>query len=414
MAANFPAIDGERLWQTLEASGEIGKFGANGLCRLALSAEDKQMRDLFVSWAEAAGCTVTVDAIGNIFARRPGTDDSLDPVVMGSHLDTQIRGGKYDGILGVLSGLEVIRTLNDRDIATRRPLEVAVWTNEEGGRFNPPMMGASVFASVYPLDDVYDAVDKEGITVRSALETSGYLGEASVGGRTFDAYFELHIEQGPILDGEAMDIGIVTGNYNAGGLKIEITGETSHIGPTPMAKRRNALVGAAYLIAAINDIGWTYEPEGAKTTVSYIEVEPNLFGIIPNVARITADFRHPKVARVEDMLADINAAMTEAAAKARVDMEITDSWRFGAVPFDEGCMNLLKQTAGDMGLDYREIDSQAGHDAYAIARILPVAMVFTPCRDGITHNINEEIDLARTVPGVNLFLNAVLRRANRE
>lgn len=413
MTADFPEIDGERLWDTLEASGRIGRIGEAGLRRLALGDEDREMRDLFVSWVRAEGCTVEVDAIGNIFARRAGEDETLAPVAMGSHLDTQIYGGKYDGILGVLSGLEVIRVLNERGIATKRPLELVVWTNEEGGRFNPPMMGASAFAGVYSLDDVYAAADAGGKTVKAELERIGYLGDREVGGRAFDAYFELHIEQGPILDAENMDIGIVVGSYKARGIKVEVTGETGHVGPTPMEKRQNALVGASYLIAAINDIGWKYEPEGGKSTVTYIDVHPNLFGIIPSAVNFTADFRHPELARTDDMFADIETAMAEAAEKARVIIEVVDSWRFGAAPFDPDCIGLLKQTANDLGLPYREIDSQAGHDAYAIARVAPTAMVFTPCRDGITHNIKEEIELAKTVPGVNLFLNAVLRRANR-
>ena len=413
MTANFPEIDGDRLWETLEASGRIGRIGEAGLCRLALSDEDREMRELFVSWVEAEGCAVTVDAIGNIFARRAGEDDTLAPVVMGSHLDTQIRGGRYDGVLGVLSGVEVIRTLNERGIATRRPLEVAVWTNEEGGRFSPPMMGASVFAGLYALDDVYGAADKEGRTVKAELERAGFLGEHPVGGRAFDAYFEIHIEQGPILDAEGMDVGIVVGNYNSYGLKIEFRGETAHVGPTPMDKRHNALVGAAYLIAAINDIGWKYDAEGAKSTTTYIEVEPNLFGIIPSAARITADFRHPEIARLDEMLAEVEAAAAEAAEKARVEIDIKEGWRFGEVPFDPGCIDLLRETAAEMGQPFMEMPSQAGHDAYSIARVAPTAMVFTPCREGITHNIKEEIELARTVPGVNLFLNAVLRRANR-
>jgi len=405
-------INGDRLWETLEASGRIGRTGERGLRRLALSDEDREMRDLFVSWMKEAGCSVEIDRVGNIFARRPGSDGTLAPVAMGSHLDTQVSGGRYDGILGVLAGVEVIRTLDEKGMETRRPLELIVWTNEEGGRFAPPMMGATAFAGLLPVDDVLASRDAAGRTVAEELERTGYAGDAPVGGRPYDSYFELHIEQGPVLHRAGPDIGIVAGAYKARGLQVRFTGETAHVGPTPMEERHNALVGTGYLIAAVNDIGWKYQPEEGKTTVTRIDCRPNLFGIIPDEVTVTIDFRHLDEARAEDMHADVRAAIDAAAGKALVSAEVVNSWEFGRAPFDAGCIDLLRETVRDLGLPFREMPSQAGHDAYSVARVVPTAMIFTPCVEGVTHNVAEDIEQARTVPGVKLLANAVVRRAN--
>ncbi|MBT7505858.1 MAG: hydantoinase/carbamoylase family amidase, partial [Rhodospirillales bacterium] len=293
MITNTLEIDGERLWQTLEVSGEIGKFRETGLRRLALSEEDKQMRDVFVGWCRDAGCSVEVDHLGNIFATRPGTDSALSAVSCGSHLDTQANGGKYDGILGVLSGLEIIRTLNDRGIETKRPIEVIVWTNEEGARFTPPMGAAMAFVGHIPADGVLGAKDSDGITFGEALKSIGYAGDENAANRDYDSYFELHIEQGPILDETNEDVGIVTGGYHSRGMKLDIRGETAHAGPTAMDQRQNALVGAGLVIAAVNDIGWKYHPENGKSTATQIFCEPNLAGIVPEYCRLSVDFRHP-------------------------------------------------------------------------------------------------------------------------
>jgi beta-ureidopropionase / N-carbamoyl-L-amino-acid hydrolase len=270
---NFLEIDGARLWDTLEASGRIGQLGETGLRRMALTDEDGEMRDLFVRWCRDAGCAVEIDEVGNIFARRPGEDESRPPVAIGSHLDTQIFGGKYDGILGVLTGLEVIRTLNDRNIQTRSPLTLIAWSDEEGARFSHSMMGSSAFAGIYPVEKVLGALDPDGKRFGDELRRIGYAGTRKVDGHALDSYFELHIEQGPTLDAEGIDVGIVTGSYFVRGFNIEITGDTAHVGPTPMDRRRNALVGAGYLTAAVNDIGWKYHPEDGKTTVSRVECE---------------------------------------------------------------------------------------------------------------------------------------------
>ena len=412
MVANVLEVNPERLWESLERSAEIGRFRDVGLRRLALSAEDKQMRDLFVEWAKTAGCTVEIDRLGNIFARRPGTDPSLPPVAIGSHLDTQICGGRYDGILGVLCGLEVVRTLNDRGLQTRRGIEVICWTNEEGARFNPPMMGSMAFAGVLPLESVLVTTDDAGITVEQALDEIGYAGPAPVG-RTFDAYLELHIEQAPVLDREGCDVGIVVGGYKTQALRLTINGDTGHAGGTPMAQRRNALVGAGYVIAAVNDIGLAFAADEGRTTTTRIESFPNLAGTYAEQVKLTIDFRHIDADRFKAMRAEVDAAIAAAAKKANVEIEVAEGWSWGSELFAPECIELLKSTAKELGLPYREMRSQAGHDAYAVATMAPTAMIFTPCFEGISHNVNEAIELTRSVPGANLLLNAAVTRANR-
>ena len=412
MVANVLEIDPERLWESLERSAEIGRFRDVGLRRLALSAEDKQMRDLFVDWVKAAGCTVEIDRLGNIFARRAGTDPSLPPVAIGSHLDTQICGGRYDGILGVLCGLEVVRTLNDRGLQTKRGIEVICWTNEEGARFNPPMMGSMAFAGVLPLESVLATTDDAGITVAEALDEIGYAGAAPLG-REFDSYLELHIEQAPVLDREGCDVGIVVGGYKTQALRLTINGDTGHAGGTPMAQRRNALVGAGYVIAAVNDIGLAYAADEGRTTTTRIESFPNLAGTYAEQVKLTIDFRHIDEGRFKAMRAEVDAAIAAAAKKANVDIDVAEGWSWGSELFAPECIELLKSTANELGLPYREMRSQAGHDAYAVATMAPTAMIFTPCFEGISHNVNEAIELTRSVPGANLLLNAAVARANR-
>jgi beta-ureidopropionase / N-carbamoyl-L-amino-acid hydrolase len=413
VVANVLEINPERLWSTLERSAEIGRFRDVGLRRLALSAEDKEMRDQFVQWAKEAGCTVEIDRLGNIFARRAGSDPALPPVAIGSHLDSQICGGRYDGILGVLCGLEVVRTLNDRGLATKRGIEVICWTNEEGGRFAPPMMGSMAFAGVLPLETVLATTDDAGITVEQALDAIGYAGPAPLGERKFDAYLELHIEQAPVLDRAKVDVGIVVGGYKTQALRLTIKGDTGHAGGTPMSMRRNALVGAGYVIAAVNDIGLAYAADEGRTTTTRIESFPNLPGTYAEEVKLTLDYRHIDAGRFAAMGKDIRAAIDAAAKRANVEIEVAEGWSWGTELFAPDCIELLKTTARELGLPYREMRSQAGHDAYAVATLAPTAMIFTPCYEGISHNVKEDIELGRSVPGANLLLNAAVARANR-
>jgi len=407
------AIDARRFWSTVTRSGEIGPGKAGGLRRLALTDADKAMRDLFATWCSEAGCAVSVDRVGNIFARRPGADDHLPPVVIGSHLDTQVAGGKYDGIVGVLGGLEILRTLDDRGVRTKRPLELVCWTNEEGARFTPPMVASGAFSGVFAVDWVLALRDDDGKVFGDELARIGYAGKAAVGGRAIDAYFELHIEQGPILEREAVPVGIVVGGYATRGMHVDVHGETAHSGPTPMDRRRNALVGAAMLAVAVNEIGWKYHPTEGKATVARLVAWPNKAGILSEYAQLTCDVRHAERAVAEQMLAEVTAAIPECARRAGVEMRIAGEWQFGAERFDPGCIRLVREAAGRLGVAHRDILSQAGHDAYYISRVAPTALIFTPCRDGISHNEAEHAEMDATVPGVNVLLHAALARADR-
>ena len=406
-------IDPARYWNTVMRSGQIGPGKAGGLRRLALTDADKEMRDLFVMWCTEAGCTVAVDRVGNIFARRPGVDDHLPPVVIGSHLDTQFAAGKYDGIVGVLAGLEILRTLDDGRVPTKRPLEVVCWTNEEGARFTPPMVASGTFASVFDVDWVLALRDDDGKGFGAELERIGYAGKEAVGGRGLDAYFELHIEQGPILERESIPVGVVVGGYAVRGMHVDIHGETAHAGPTPMDKRRNALIGASMLAVAVNDVGWKYHATEGKATVPRIVAWPNKAGILAEYAQLTCDVRHADPHVADAMWTEIKTAMPDCARRANVEMTIAGEWKFGSERFDAGCLRLVREAADALGIRHRDILSQAGHDAYYISRVAPTALIFTPCRDGISHNEAEHADLDDTVPGVDVLLHAVLARANR-
>lgn len=415
-AVNIPAdlrIDASRFWFTIERSAQIGVGRPGGLARVALTDADRQMRDEFCAWCREAGMDVTVDAVGNIFARRRGEDDLLAPVVLGSHLDTQINGGRYDGIVGVLAALEVVRTLNDRAIQTRRPIEVAVWMNEEGARFSPPMVGSAAFAGVHPVEWVYARQADDGATIGAELKRIGYRGSAPVGGRALDSYFELHIEQGPELDAKKVPVGVVTHGYTAHGFIIDVLGETAHTGPWPMEKRKNALVGAAMLAVAVNDIGWKYHPTGGKGTAARIHAWPNKPGILSDYAQFTGDVRHDDPAIADAMRSEFMSALAECSKRSNCEMKVFDEWHWGADIFDAGMVALVRDTATSLGVPTLDIASQAGHDAYHIAKVAPTAMIFTPCREGITHNNHEHAALEETVPGINVLLHAALRRANR-
>lgn len=405
-------IDGSRFWSTVTRSAEIGVGRPGGLSRLALSDSDRQMRDEFVDWCRSAGCTVTIDAVGNIFARRAGANDSLPPVLMGSHLDTQVNGGRFDGIVGVLAGLEVIRSLNDRRITTQRPIEVVSWTNEEGARFSPPMIASGAFAGAYEVSWVLDRRDDEGKRFGDELARIGYAGDAPVGGRPIDSYFELHIEQGPLLDERGVDVGIVTHGYTAHGFIVDIHGETAHTGPWPMEKRRNALVGASMLAVAINDIGWRHAATGGKSTASRLVAWPNKPGILSDWAQFTGDVRHEDPAIANAMADDFVAAVEDCAQRSRTDMGISERWTWNADLFSSERIHHVREWCKRLGIASLDLPSQAGHDAYFLARVAPTAMIFTPCVQGITHNNLECALLERTIPGVTVLANVVLERAN--
>lgn len=413
MARNAIPINGARFWSTIEASAEIGKGPRGGLARLTLSPADGEMRDLFATWCTDAGYALTVDRLGNMFARRRGTHDTLPPVMIGSHLDTQAAGGRFDGITGVLSGLEILRALDDQGIETKRPIELVNWTNEEGGRFPPPMLCSGVFAGIHDLDWALSRTDEDGVTVAEALTAIGYAGDSPVGGREIDSYFEIHIEQGPALDAAGLKVGLVTGTYLARGMRIEVEGVNAHSGPTPMNRRRNALVGAATVAVEVDRIGLKYAEKDAKSTVARLEAWPNKPGIISDRATLFVDFRAPDPEVTDAMEAEIRGALSDCARRSRTDIAVGDAWTFGTPVFDPDLQDLVRQTAADQGLDLMELKSQAGHDAYNIARIAPTVLLFTPCNEGISHNEAENTSLEDQLPGIQVLAEAVVARANR-
>ena len=406
-------IDGERLWRTIEASSVIGRGPNGGLRRLTLTDEDKQMRDLFARWASEAGFAVRVDRLGNMFVRREGQHPELPPVLIGSHLDTQAAGGRFDGILGVLGGLEVLRTLDESGIATPRAIEVVNWTNEEGARFYPPMLSSLVFAGKESVSWAEGRTDKGGLQLGDELARIGYRGDAPVGNRPIDAYFELHIEQGPKLDAAGIPIGIVTGGFPTRGMRIDVVGETAHVGPTPMERRKNALVGASHVAVAIDDIGWRYSSGEGKTTAARLDLWPNLPGIISERASLFCDMRHPDPAMLERMVSDLDTALPDCARRSRCSIEIAERWGFGGLVFDAGLITLMRDAAAELGHTTLDLQSEAGHDAYNMASVCPTAMIFTPCKDGISHNEKEDMTREDALPATNVLLHAVLARASR-
>src|SRR5277367_7134631 len=367
-------VDGERLWASLMELAQIGATAKGGVCRLAASDLDGQARRLFIRWCEEAGCTVTVDRIGNIFARRPGRNPNLAPVMTGSHLDTQPTGGRFDGAYGVMAGLEIVRTLNDLGYETEAPIEIVAWTNEEGSRFSPAMVGSGVFAGVFDLAYGLERPDNvTGVSLGAELERIGFAGTEPVGGHKIAAYFEAHIEQGPILEAAHKPIGVVTGAQGQRWYEITVTGQEAHAGPTPMPRRKDALVGAARMIDAVNRIGHAHAPF-ARATVGFVQVSPNSRNTIPGHVFFTVDFRHPEDAVLTEMDRELRAACAEAAATQRLDAEVKEFWYFPPTPFDERMVGAVRGAAAAQNLPHQDIISGAGHDAVYLARVAPTAM----------------------------------------
>jgi N-carbamoyl-L-amino-acid hydrolase len=403
-------IDGGRLWASLMEMAVIGATEKGGCCRVALSDLDKQGRDLFIGWCEAAGCTVRVDQMGNIFARRPGRDDALAPIVTGSHLDTQPTGGKFDGVYGVLAGLEVIRTLNDIDYQTEAPVEVAVWTNEEGARFAPAMIGSGVAAGVYDLDYAHGRTDLDGKTLGAELARIGYLGEEPCGGRPMGAYFEAHIEQGPILEAEAKTIGVVTGAQGQRWFDLQVTGAESHAGTTPMDRRRDALLAAAHLVEAINIIALERAPD-AVTTAGCLKSAPESRNTIPGEVSMTVDLRHPDdgdLSAMAEALENQARAISEAGG---CTFELEEISYTPPIVFDETCVAAVRAAAEAGGYGHRDMISGAGHDACFMSHVAPTGMIFVPCADGISHNEIESATPEDLTAGCNVLLSAMLATA---
>ncbi len=404
------AVNGQRLWDSLMEMAKIGPGVAGGNCRLALSDFDRQGRDLFVRWCEEAGCTVTIDKMGNIFARRAGTDPSLDPVVCGSHLDTQPTGGRFDGVFGVLAGLEVIRTLNDHDIETAAPIEVSVWTNEEGSRFAPAMIASGVFAGAFDLEFGHSRADGEDKTIGDELARIGYLGDETPGEHPIRAFFETHIEQGPILEAEEKTIGIVIGAQGQRWLEVTLKGMESHAGTTPMNRRHDALVGASRLVSAINDIALERAPH-AVSTVGMLEVSPNSRNTIPGSVFLTVDLRHPEDQTLTGMEDAVRAICDRICDEVGLTADVENIWYSPPIAFDPDCIEAVRNAAKTAGYGSMEIVSGAGHDACYISRVAATGMIFVPCKDGISHNESESATPEDLAAGCNVLMNAMLERA---
>jgi len=407
LQSNQPHVNGERLWQSLMELAQLGATVKGGVCRLALTDLDRQARDLFVRWCEEAGCTVTVDGVGNIFARRPGRNAALPPVMTGSHIDTQPTGGKFDGCFGVLAGVEVLRTLNDLGIQTEAPLEVVVWTNEEGSRFAPCMMGSGVFAEKFTLEETLAKRDADGVSVGEALNAIGYAGPRAVSGHAVGAYFEAHIEQGPILEDQGKTIGVVLGALGQKWFDLTLKGVEAHAGPTPMHLRKDALVGAAAVVAAVNRVALEHQPH-ACGTVGCLQAYPGSRNVIPGEVRMTLDFRHLEPARLDSMIEEVRGVIEATCAKHGLSFELTPTADFPPLYFDKGCVEAVRSAAVGLGLSHMDIVSGAGHDAIFLAELGPAGMIFVPCEGGISHNEIENAAPADLAAGCAVLLRAML------
>jgi N-carbamoyl-L-amino-acid hydrolase len=403
-------INGQRLWDSLMEMAQIGATAGGGVSRLALTDEDRQGRDLFVAWAKAAGCSVEVDAMGNIFARRAGRREDLPAVMTGSHGDSQPSGGKFDGIYGVLAGLEVLRTLNDLQIETEHPVEVVNWTNEEGSRFAPAMIASGVYAGVFDLEYGLTRADADGVTIGQALQQIGYAGRRPMGGQAVHAAFELHIEQGPILEAQDMTIGVVSGAQGQRWYEVELTGRSAHAGTTPMDHRLDALLGFARVVEAVNQLGLEQGAEG-RATVGMANIFPNSRNVVPGRVFFSVEFRHPD----ERVLARQDLQLREAVARiseqAGLQHQVKQIFQYAPINFDADCIETVRAASEALGYRHRPIISGAGHDACYLNRVAPTAMIFVPCVDGLSHNEAEHIHPAWATAGANVLLHSILAKA---
>jgi beta-ureidopropionase / N-carbamoyl-L-amino-acid hydrolase len=403
-------INGERLWASLMELAKIGATPKGGVCRLTLTDLDKQGRDLVLSWAREAGMTVTIDKIGNGFMRRPGRNNALPPIVTGSHIDTQPTGGKFDGNYGVLAGIEVVRTLNDHGIETEAPIEVAFWTNEEGSRFVPVMMGSGVFAKAFTLEHAYAARDTEGKSVKDELTRIGYVGTEEPGQHPIGAYFETHIEQGPVLEDNDVTIGVVQGVLGIRWFDCTVTGMEAHAGPTPMALRKDALQVATHLMQEIVAAALRHKPHG-RGTVGMVHVHPNSRNVIPGQVKFSIDLRNATDALVDTMADEVKAFAAKLSKDSGLPIEIQQVSGYPAQAFHKDCVEAVGRAAAKLGYSNMPAVSGAGHDAVYMAQLAPAGMIFIPCKDGISHNEIEDAKPEHITAGCNVLLHAMLERA---
>ena len=404
-------INAERLWSSLMSMAEIGATERGGCNRQALTDADQQGRELFTRWVRDAGCSVQIDEVGNIFAARAGSDPSAAPVLMGSHLDTQPTGGRFDGVYGVMAGLEVIRTLNDQRVQTRRPIEVASWTNEEGCRFVPAMLGSGVMAGTYGIDQVYASKDKAGRTFGEELARIGYRGTLPARSRPYRAMLEAHIEQGPILEAEGVTIGVVTGIQGACWLDVTLEGFACHAGPTPMDMRRDPWRAACPIIDSAFKLARRHAPD-ARATIGDLKVLPGSRNTVPERLVISVDLRHPEAQTLESMLASFGAQVADIATRHSIGARLNKVWSMPPTSFDRELVALIDTAASDLGYSRRRIVSGAGHDSLHTAQFAPTAMIFVPCTGGLSHNEAEDAQPADLAAGANVLLQAAVAAAN--
>ena len=408
-AANM-RVDGSRLWDSLMEMAKIGPGVAGGNNRQTLTDADAEGRSLFQSWCEDAGMSMGLDRMGNMFRRHEGAEPDLDPVYIGSHLGIQPTGGKYDGVLGVLAGLEVIRAIRDMGLTTRRPIVVTNWTNEEGARFAPAMLASGVFAGIHDEDYANSREDAEGKRFGDELDRIGWRGEEAPGERKIHAMFEYHIEQGPILEAEGKQIGVVTQGQGLWWLQLTLTGKDAHTGSTPMHLRVNAGLGMARITEAVHRIAMDHQPK-AVGAVGQAKVYPNSRNVIPGKAVFTIDFRSPELEKLTSMRSKLEAEAAEIAKDLGLGIEIEPVGHFDPVTFDAGLAETLRNAADRLGYSHMDIVSGAGHDACWINRLAPTVMIMCPCVDGLSHNEAEEISPERASAGADVLLHAVLEAA---
>jgi beta-ureidopropionase / N-carbamoyl-L-amino-acid hydrolase len=402
-------VNAGRLWSSLMEMAAIGATSKGGVRRIGLSEEDRQGRNLFRRWCDARGYAVRVDALGNMFARRPGAESRLKPVLVGSHLDSQPTGGKFDGAFGVLAALEAMRTLDDLGVATRRPIEIVNWTNEEGAVFRP-MVGSEVFTGAMPLESAYELREPSGETMKARLEAIGYKGERPLDPSDVHCYFEAHIEQGPILELERKTIGVVTGGIGLMWYKVTLTGVEAHAGPTPMRVRRDALMGAAEVALAVREIARAHE--GGRGTVGCLTPYPASPNVIPGLVEMTVDLRHENGAELLRMDAAFRGVVAAVAQENKLASEVDLTVESPPIPFHPRLVGFVRDAAEALGFSHLDIVSGAGHDAFHMARRVPTAMIFIPCENGISHNESENATQADCEAGCNVLLQAALRAAN--
>jgi N-carbamoyl-L-amino-acid hydrolase len=405
-------VNRDRLWDTLMEMGRIGALPNGGCSRSALSEDDKRGRDLFIDWCRKAGCHVSFDAAGNIYARRPGRNPARPAVATGSHLDTQPHGGKFDGIYGVLAGLEVVRALNDARIETDAPIDVICWTNEEGVRFGPPLAGSQAFAGMLNVATLHESPTTDGTTVGEDLRRTGFLGSELPGTRALDCFVEAHIEQGPILEAQAKTIGVVTHIIGIRWSIVTLTGVDSHAGTTPMDRRRDALVGAAEMITTLNQMARDQDTF-ARLTVGKIEVSPNSGATIPGKTTFVCDLRHPDAAVLDSLEERMHAGMSRIAEQRGLRIEIARSINIAPLKFAQELVDAVRNTANELGYTNIDMLSGAGHDAMNVARVAPTAMIFVPCKDGLSHNEAESAAPEDLAAGAHTLMHTLLARAGR-